>query len=102
MADWSFAGRKGACENWPLTDSGEPETPAFLMHVAGNQLDCDMAINMLEAYGIPSICEYPNDGTFGKIILGFAGSGLDLYVPESMLTDARNIISTDAEQEQGE
>ena len=44
----------------------------FLQHVSGTQLDFDMAINLLEAYSIPVVCQYPNDGEFGKLILGIA------------------------------
>jgi hypothetical protein len=54
-----------------------------------------MAVNLLEAFGIPTISAYPNDGEFGKLILGFSGTGMDIYVPETMLDDARNIISGD-------
>ena len=94
MADWKF-GNPNHHENWPKTDMGEPVPPVFLQHVLGSQIDTDMAVNLLEAFGIPTICVYPNDGEFGKLILGFSGTGMDIYVPETMLDDARNIISGD-------
>ena len=43
---------------------------------------------MLEAYGVPCVRQYPNDGGFGKLIMGMSGTGVDIYVPQSMLNDA--------------
>ena len=98
-SDWGFYkfGEKG--ENWPKNDKGEFEKPVFFEHVSGTQLDMDLAVNILTAYSIPFICDYPNNGEFGKLILGFSGTGMDIYVPESMLDDARNILSGDIEPE---
>ena len=53
----------------------------------------ELLVNMLEAYGIPAIKNYPGDGEFGKVILGMSGLGTDLFVPESMYEDAVNLIN---------
>ena len=53
----------------------------------------ELLVNMLEAYGIPVIKNYPGDGEFGKVILGMSGLGTDLFVPESMYEDAVNLIN---------
>ncbi len=85
----------GVTGNWPVTASGEPETPAFLERAFGNETELALRRNMLWAYGVPSVGRYPMDGTLGKIVLGQSGFGLDIFVPESMLEDAKNIISGD-------
>ena len=37
----------------------------------------------------------PGDGSFGEVFLGSSGFGVDIYVPETMLEDAQNIVSAD-------
>lgn len=97
MSNWGFEkiGRKA--ENWPKDENGEYVAPAFLEHLSGSQLDVDMELSVLEAFNIPAVTEYPNNGDFGRLILGFAGTGVDVYVPETMLEDARNILSSGAD-----
>ena len=86
-------------QDWPKDENGELVEPVFLQHVSGTPLDFDMAINLLEAYSIPVVCQYPNDGEFGKLILGIAGGGMDIFVPQTLLEDAQNIISCDIEHD---
>lgn len=50
-----------------------------------------MIVNLLEAYGIPCIRQYPNDGDFGRLILGTSGTGVEIYVPKTMYEDAVNL-----------
>ena len=95
MNDWGFEKAGETLKNWPKTETGEPEPPAFLQHVSGSELDVELTVNLLSAYEIPAFCAYTNNGEFGKLILGFAGTGTDIYVPESLMEDARNILSAD-------
>ena len=76
-------------ERWPKKEAGEPVPPAFLQNCGSQNFDDELTINMLEAYGIPCLRLYPGDGSFGRVVLGMSGQGTDLYVPESMLEDAR-------------
>jgi hypothetical protein len=78
--------------NWPRKDNGEPVPPAFLTHRSGVDMDDTVLISMLEAFGIPCLRRYPNDGEFGKLILGLSGTGVDIYVPETLLEDAHELI----------
>lgn len=96
IKDWSFRKKDKLTDRWPKMDNGEFYPPAFLKHISGNALETDLVINLLDAYGIPSISEYPNDGAFGKLIIGRAAAGIDLYVPENMLEDAQNLLSSEA------
>ena len=81
--------------DWPNKDDGQSVAPAYLRHIHGGPLDMEITLNLLEAYGIPYVCEYPNNGLFGKLILGFPPGGMEVYVPETMLEDAQNILGAD-------
>ena len=73
---------------WPKLPDGQPEKPALLCHCRAQDMGDELKVNMLEAYGIPCLCLYPGDGSFGRVVLGMSGLGTDIYVPESMLEDA--------------
>jgi hypothetical protein len=94
VKNWSFK-RKKLSDIWPRDEKGEMVRPVFLMHTLESQMEAEMKINLLQAYGIPAVTQYPNNGDFGKVMLGISGTGVDIFVPETMLDDARNIISAD-------
>ena len=102
MSDWGFSEKKNNYDDWPKTESGDIVPPAFLMHVSNVQLEADILINMLNAYGVPTVTQYPNNGEFGKVMLGTSGTGIDVFVPETMVEDARNIIAGDIEPDEEE
>lgn len=79
-------------ERWPKTEDGSPEKAVFLTDTFEADAQADMLVQMLRAYGIPAAKRYDKDGTLGKVVLGFSGYGVALYVPESMLEDAQNLI----------
>jgi len=91
--DWKF--KKPEKIKWPNGEDGEPVAPAYLKHISGGPLDLELVLNMLEAYGIPHVGEYPNNGEFGKLIFGHPPSGMEIYVPETMLEDAQNILDAE-------
>lgn len=95
MSDWGIEKWDNISDRWPVDEEGKIVPPVFFEHVAGSQLDVDMALNLLDAYGIPTVLQYPNDGEFGKVMLGFPAGGVDVFVPATMLEDARNIVSGD-------
>ena len=80
---------------WPTDEAGETVAPAFLTHIGGGPLDMELTLGLLTAYGIPHVCEYPNNGLFGKLIMGHPPSGMEVYVPETMLEDAQNLLCAD-------
>ena len=92
--DFNFK-RPGNPVPWPNDERGEPAAPAFLKHIHGGPLDMELTLNLLDAYGIPHVSEYPNGGLFGKLILGYSPGGMDIFVPETLLEDAQNILSAD-------
>jgi hypothetical protein len=89
--DWKFSDPDTI--NWPKDENGEPVAPAFLKHISGGPLDLEVALNLLDAYNIPYVSEFPNNGAFGKLILGQPPSGMEVFVPETMLEEAQDIIS---------
>ena len=63
-----------------------------LFSCKGIDMDETMLVTRLEAFGIPCLRQYPNDGQFGKLILGISGSGVDIFVPASVWEDACELI----------
>ena len=96
--DWKFKKPEGI--NWPNDEKGEPVAPAYLKHISGGPLDLEVAVNLLEAYGIPHVSQYPNNGEFGKLIFGHPPSGMEIFVPSTMLEDAKNILSAEIVEEE--
>lgn len=91
-AEWGLSSKTGSTKNWPVDEDGKPEKAVFLTHRSCLNMEDEMLRNMLEAYGIPSISNYPVDGSFGKVVLGMSATGTDIYVPESMVKDALALI----------
>ena len=87
-------------EDWPKTETGEFEEPVFLKHCASTDMEDDLVVNMLAAYGIPCIRQYPNNGQLGRVIMGISGSGADLFVPASMAEEARTLCEGDIQNEE--
>ena len=77
---------------WPKGPDGEPEEPAFLLNCMQLDMQADMTRNMLQAYGIPSFPRYPGDGSFGNVVLGMSGNGVDIFVPKSRLAEAQELL----------
>ncbi len=80
-------------ERWPKKENGENVEPVFFRHVGGSELDVELEVNLLEAYGIPVLKKPCGTGDLGVVILGYSGEGFDLYIPETMMEDAKNIVS---------
>ena len=51
-----------------------------------------LVISLLAAYGIPCFKYYDLDGGAGKVINGFSGYGVSLYVPQSRLEEAQELL----------
>lgn len=90
--DWGRAGTGLVSDRWPKDGEGRAEESAFLCTCSDTDLSADLTINMLEAYEIPCLCDYPGDGAFGRVIMGASGTGVDIYVPKSMLEVAQKLI----------
>ena len=77
---------------WPRDENGTLDAPVFLCHCSGLDMDEGLLVSRMESYGIPCLREYPENGSFGKIILGVSGTGIDVYVPASLWADASELL----------
>ncbi len=99
-AEWGRSLKDSLSERWPRDDSGNPEEPVFLCRCKNLDLQDDLLVNMLEAYNIPCIRTYPGDGSFGKLILGISGQGVDILVPKSLYNDAKELCEGENDNEE--
>ena len=96
MKDWGLKKSPDEkLENWPVDEQGEKVPPVLFKHLGGGPTDMSVELSMLDAYNIPYILEYPNNGDFGIVIMGHAGGGVDIFIPETMLEDAQNIFNSE-------
>ena len=95
--NWGRVIRGELYERWPKDENGEPEKPAWLCNCINLNMGDELTINMLEAYGIPCLKIYPGDGDFGRLVLGMSGQGTDVFVPQSLLEDAKALLNGEAE-----
>ena len=95
--DWAISSPFGLTDKWPKGEGGEHIKPVFLAHRSSVNMEAEMTVNLLAAYDVPCIQGYPSDGAFGKIILGMSGAGVDIYVPETLLEDAKAILEGNSE-----
>lgn len=87
-------------KDWPLDAGGEYIEPAFLTTRSGLDFDAEAVVGMLGAFGIPCLQRYPNNGEFGKLIMGVPGTGVDLYVPATMLEDAKALLEGEPDDDE--
>lgn len=79
-------------ERWPKRDDGTPEPPALLTHRMEWNYEVELLEQMLRAYDIPVLASRGNYGSLGKVVFGFSGEGVDLFVPAPLLEDAQNLL----------
>ena len=84
---WAMADKRLA-ERWPNDDNGQPEKAEKL--TLQSELDgmADITLSMLEGFGIPAF----KVGSQGKVVLSFAGLGVEIYVPASQLEEAKALL----------
>jgi len=86
-------------EQWPRNEQDEPEEPALLCSITSKNLSDQLVVNMLQACGIPSLCLERGNGSLGKLYLGISGYGTDIYVPVSLLHDAKMLYKEEYNEE---
>ena len=52
-----------------------------------------MLIGRLRSYGVPAVTQYPSNGAFDKVLFGTSSDGTDIYVPASLLEDAKVLLT---------
>jgi pyrophosphatase PpaX len=74
-----------------LNESEETTGAALLMTVK-DDLQANVVESLLKAYGIPIRRAYKGNDVFGKVVMGLTVNGIDLYVPSSVLLEARGLV----------
>jgi hypothetical protein len=98
--DWTRDLPGKMAERWPKDEQGNFVEAAYL--TTCTQLDLGDAIvtGMLDSFDIPYVKKYPHYGGFGNLMLGISAEGVDIFVPATMLEDAKNILEGEAEDEE--
>ena len=86
-------------DRWPRNAEGEAEKPVFLCTRSCVDLSDKLLMNMLEAYGIPCLSMERGNGNLGRVYLGISGYGTDIYVPENLLLDAKQLCEEENNEE---
>jgi len=64
--EWGKSQLPGELLNkWPKDGKGQPEKAVYLTHRTFLGMEDEMTVNLLQAYDIPVLRRYPNDGDFG-------------------------------------
>lgn len=101
MSNWSFTGRPDV-PAWPKDETGREEQAVLLTQTFDAPADADTVISLLSAYGIPCFKYYDKEGGAGKVINGFSGYGVSLYVPASLLDEAKDLLASRPVEEETE
>ena len=91
--DISRWGRGPEVPAWPVDETGEKVPAKLLRHTFDKPAEAELTVSLLAAYGIPCFPYYDGEGVTGKVISGFSGYGAALYVPETMLTQAAELLA---------
>lgn len=86
---WVLRGRDPHDLPWPLDENGVAEEAVWLVNVRGSGIEFEMSAAMLRSFGIPILRAYPQSGRLLRVVAGYTGGGMDIYVPKSLLDDAR-------------
>ncbi len=92
MENWSFTGTPDV-PAWPKDAAGQDEKAVLLKQAFDSAADADTIISLLSAYGVPCFKYYDREGGAGKVINGFSGFGVSLYVPASRLEEAQELLT---------
>ena len=92
MENWSFTGTPDV-PAWPKDAAGQDEKAVLLKQTFDSAADADTVISLLSAYGVPCFKYYDREGGAGKVINGFSGFGVSLYVPASRLEEAKELLT---------
>ena len=88
MENWSFTGNPDV-PAWPKDAAGQDEK-AVLLKQTFDRCGIERA---KPYYGVPCFKYYDREGGAGKVINGFSGFGVSLYVPASRLEEAQELLT---------
>ena len=88
---------RGAVMPWCPEEMSESDEWAFLINFEDDR-EVVVIESLLSSYGIPMLKKYRGIGGYFKILTGMTAFGVDLYVPESQLELAREILAPTDEE----
>lgn len=83
-------------DTWSVDEQGNREEAEKLSVQWELDSMADITLSLLESCGIPAF----KAGTQGKVLLGFAGLGVDIYVPRSRLEEAQAVLAAGTPEEE--
>ena len=85
---------KNSAKETEQTETTPPDIPAFLCSAA-NHTEADMIESMLRSSKIPVMKKWRNGGDALMVIMSVSSTGVDLYVPSSLLEEAKTLLFDD-------
>ena len=82
---------------WPKGPDGTPDEAVFLLREGDFASCAGVTLSLLESCGIPYLTRRSGAGQIGFIYGGFSQEGVDIYIPASRLEEARQLLTTAAE-----
>ena len=84
---------------WPKLENGEPVAPALLCETSDKD-EFQTIIMFMRGCGIPVIQQLPGNIPFTTVIFGSEILGGSLYVPETLLEDAKILLKSPPPEEE--
>ena len=84
-------------DQWPKGPDGAPEEAVLLLRDGDYASYAGITLSLLESCGIPCLTRRSGTGQIGFIYGGFSQEGVDIYVPASRLEEARQLLTTTAD-----
>lgn len=82
---------------WPTGPDGEPEKAVRLEREADFPSYSGIHCSKLESCGIPYLTRRSGTGEIGLLYGGFSTDGVEIYVPASLLEDARLLLQPESD-----
>ena len=79
--------------DWPKLENGEPEPPALLCE-ATNKDEFQRVMMFMRGCGIPVVEQMPGNMPFTTVLFGSEILGGSVFVPESLLEDAKILLES--------
>ena len=84
-------------QQWPADADGTPEEAVLLVRDGDFLSHAGITLSLLEACGIPYLTRRSGTGQINFLYGGFSQQGLEILVPLSRLEEARQLLTTTAD-----
>ncbi len=80
-------------EQWPNDADGSPEPAALLCNGSDYPDELALLSSLLESFSIPHFARHHGAAHYVNLIFGHNATGIEVYVPVSLLEEARALLS---------